>query len=297
MYFDNIKKKRRTRTIPFGYKLSGNYLLPISSEITSYENIKKEILLGKLSLRQASKKIENETGRKLSHSGLKIILNKDIPKWNESAKKARFLIRKKYLQKREFENEKIKEKNYLLKLELIKQKKKEAEREKSLKPKQCKICGNIKKYFDFKGYGRGPLKNYCKVCYKKLLEKNPEIYMICRRCKKNKNISKFIGLDFFKAYQYRICLICERERRKEWILKNPEKSKIIRNRYLTKNRVILNKKQLEYQRKNKDKLSTVRLKNYKLLRKDIKNYSKYLINKRRKKLFESEIRKEDYEKW
>ncbi len=275
MYFDNIKKKRRSRTIPFGYKLSGNYLLPISSEITSFKNAKKLILLGRLSLRQASKKIENETGRTISHIGLKLILSKEFPNWNEVAKKSRLSIKKK----------------------LIEKKKIEAERQKSRKLKQCKICRKVKEYKYFRGYSKKSLKECCNVCYKKLLEKNSQIYLICGRCKKNKNIIEFTGSDFLKAYKYKFCKSCAKEASNKWRFENPEKIKISRNRHYEKKRESLKQKPLEYQINYKKKLSSIRTKKYIALKKDKKKYSEHLLKKRKFKLFENELTKQDYEKW
>ncbi|OUX42482.1 hypothetical protein CBE37_03135 [bacterium TMED277] len=275
MYFDNKKKRRRSRTIPFGYKLSGNNLLPISSEINSYENVKKLILSGNLSLRLASKKIKKETGRKLSHIGLKIILSKDIPNWNEEAKKSRLLIKKKLIQGKIIE----------------------AQKEKSRKLKQCKICRKIKKYKYFRGYSIGYVKDYCNDCYKKLLEKNSQIYLVCGRCKKNKNIIQFTGSDFLKAYKYKFCKICAKEASNKWRFENPKKIKISRIRHYEKKRESFKQKPLEYQRNYQKKLSTIRKKKYKALKKNKKKYSEHLLNKRKLKLFESELTKQDYEKW
>ena len=73
-----IKIDRKTSTIPFGYKLSVDQkiLLPINKELRELDNVKKEVLKGNISLRKASIILFNRTGRKISHVGLRKILDK-----------------------------------------------------------------------------------------------------------------------------------------------------------------------------------------------------------------------------
>lgn len=237
MVFNKRKKRRSGSTIPFGYKLNGNYLFAVTNEINSYQNVKKLILSGKLSLREAAKKIEKETNRKLSHAGLSKILGSDVFNWQKITTKSRLLIKEKNIKQKKLREKRIKEEKYFFKLNKIKQKKLEEEKNKSLKPKQCKICGFIKKYSDFRGYGSrsGRLTNYCNNCYKKLLDKKCVFHMICRRCDKKKNINKFVGTNYFNAYKYRICKSCEIERDKKWRLNNPDKIRKIIKKYRAKN--------------------------------------------------------------
>ena len=89
----NYKKKRRARTIPFGYKLSGNYLIPINLQLVAFEKIKKEILSGVLSPRKASQKLEIITKRKISHIGIRKRLDKEYPNWREKVKASHILIK------------------------------------------------------------------------------------------------------------------------------------------------------------------------------------------------------------
>ena len=73
-----IKIDRKTSTIPFGYKLSTdlNILLPINKELRELDNVKNEVLMGNISLRKASIILYNKTGRKISHVGIRKILDK-----------------------------------------------------------------------------------------------------------------------------------------------------------------------------------------------------------------------------
>ena len=70
--------KRKTSTIPFGYKEASEkgFLEPIPEQIKELEETKKHILNGSLSLRGASEQLEHKTGRKISYVGLKKIVDK-----------------------------------------------------------------------------------------------------------------------------------------------------------------------------------------------------------------------------
>tara|TARA_Y100000310_G_scaffold73661_1_gene69775 strand:- start:8 stop:334 length:327 start_codon:yes stop_codon:yes gene_type:complete len=63
--------KRKARTIPFGYKIdeTGDYLIPIDSELQALEQAK--IYLKTCSYREVAKWLYKKTGRYLSHVGLK----------------------------------------------------------------------------------------------------------------------------------------------------------------------------------------------------------------------------------
>ena len=65
--------KRKTSTIPFGYKESDEkgFLEPIPEQLQELEETKKHIMNGSLSLRGASEQLEHKTGRKISYVGLK----------------------------------------------------------------------------------------------------------------------------------------------------------------------------------------------------------------------------------
>ena len=69
--------KRKSSTIPFGYKLSENdssYLEKIPEQLEVLEEIKPLIRDRSISLREGSNWILYKTGRPLSHMGLKKIV-------------------------------------------------------------------------------------------------------------------------------------------------------------------------------------------------------------------------------
>tara|TARA_A100000172_G_C2951681_1_gene79277 strand:+ start:301 stop:528 length:228 start_codon:yes stop_codon:yes gene_type:complete len=71
--------RRTTSTIPFGYKLNINNtseLLEVPEEKEALNKILPMIKNKTLSLREGSAWIEYETGRPLSHMGLRRIANK-----------------------------------------------------------------------------------------------------------------------------------------------------------------------------------------------------------------------------
>ena len=72
--------KRKSSTIPFGYKLSEEdsaYLEEIPEQLKVLEEIKPLIKDQSISLREGSMCIEHKTGRKLSHMGLKKIVDNE----------------------------------------------------------------------------------------------------------------------------------------------------------------------------------------------------------------------------
>mgnify|MGYP003973065965 FL=1 len=71
--------RRSSSTIPFGYTLDeGNteLLTPVPEELEALDKVSKLISDKALSLREGALWLEYETGRKLSHMGLKKIVDK-----------------------------------------------------------------------------------------------------------------------------------------------------------------------------------------------------------------------------
>ena len=71
------KIKRKARTIPFGYKVddTGNYLIPIESELEALEKAKE--YLKTCSLREVAIWLTRKTGRYISYVGLKKRVKRD----------------------------------------------------------------------------------------------------------------------------------------------------------------------------------------------------------------------------
>ena len=70
-------KRRTSSTIPFGYKLTeDNFLEEIPEEQKALNKIIPLIKTNSISLREGATWIEYETGRYLSHMGLKKIADK-----------------------------------------------------------------------------------------------------------------------------------------------------------------------------------------------------------------------------
>lgn len=71
-----MQKRRSSSTIPFGYELAqdNKTLKPIESELESLKSIAKLVQDEVLSLREGSLWLQTETGRSLSHTGLKKII-------------------------------------------------------------------------------------------------------------------------------------------------------------------------------------------------------------------------------
>ena len=70
--------KKKSVTIPFGYKLSSieGYLEPIESELKILNKYIQSVINQEYSLRKAAELITEETGRKISHVGLSQIVQK-----------------------------------------------------------------------------------------------------------------------------------------------------------------------------------------------------------------------------
>ena len=75
----DLKRRRKSSTIPFGYELSeddDHYLEPIDKQLEALEAVEEMIVNEELSLRDGCYWLENYTGRKLSPAGLKKIIDK-----------------------------------------------------------------------------------------------------------------------------------------------------------------------------------------------------------------------------
>lgn len=71
-----MQKRRSSSTIPFGYELAedNQTLLPIDSQLDTLRDMVELVKNKELSLREASVWIQHETGRSLSHVGLRKII-------------------------------------------------------------------------------------------------------------------------------------------------------------------------------------------------------------------------------
>jgi|TARA_R110000851_G_scaffold217708_1_gene370636 hypothetical protein len=73
--------RRSSSTIPFGYELDKNnpeMLTPLADQLEALKKVLPMIRDSSLSLREGSLWLEHETGRKLSHMGLKKIAAKRL---------------------------------------------------------------------------------------------------------------------------------------------------------------------------------------------------------------------------
>ena len=73
--------RRSSSTIPFGYELdekNPEMLTPLADQLEALEKVLPMIRDSSLSLREGSLWLEHETGRKLSHMGLKKIAAKRL---------------------------------------------------------------------------------------------------------------------------------------------------------------------------------------------------------------------------
>jgi hypothetical protein len=78
--------RRRSSTIPYGYKLKEDKTLePIEKEIKALDDAKEGVKAGAFSLRGAVEIMESQTGRRLSAMGLKKIIDKDSSKQKPTA--------------------------------------------------------------------------------------------------------------------------------------------------------------------------------------------------------------------
>ena len=72
-----MRIKRKTSTIPFGYKLDeddNRYLLSVDEELDALESILPMVVSKSLSLREGALWLSHKTGRPISHQGLDKIL-------------------------------------------------------------------------------------------------------------------------------------------------------------------------------------------------------------------------------
>jgi hypothetical protein len=72
-------KRRTSSTIPFGYKLSEEnktYLEPIEEELKALNKVVPLVKNKVLSLREGAMWLEYDTGRSISHTGLKKIADR-----------------------------------------------------------------------------------------------------------------------------------------------------------------------------------------------------------------------------
>ena len=67
--------KRKARTIPFGYKLSEDtdYIEPVQEELDALEEAKE--YLNNCSYREVARWVTQKTGRTITHTGLKKIID------------------------------------------------------------------------------------------------------------------------------------------------------------------------------------------------------------------------------
>ena len=75
-----MSRRKLSSTIPFGYKVSGEnpaLLEEIPEQTEALEDIKELLRLKALSLREGSLWLEHRTGRKLSHAGLKKMMDNE----------------------------------------------------------------------------------------------------------------------------------------------------------------------------------------------------------------------------
>jgi len=71
-----MQKRRASSTIPFGYELAEDdvTLVPVDKQLDTLRDMVELVKNKELSLREASLWIEYETGRSLSHVGLRKII-------------------------------------------------------------------------------------------------------------------------------------------------------------------------------------------------------------------------------
>ena len=68
--------KRKARVIPFGYKLADdtNYIEPVQEELDALEEAKQ--YLNNCSYREVARWLSQKTGRSITHTGLRKIIDK-----------------------------------------------------------------------------------------------------------------------------------------------------------------------------------------------------------------------------
>ena len=72
-----MRRQRSSSTIPFGYELNedNKTLKPIDTQLDTLKVVASMVKDDLLSLREGSQWIEHKTGRSLSHTGLKKIID------------------------------------------------------------------------------------------------------------------------------------------------------------------------------------------------------------------------------
>ena len=72
-------KRRKSSTIPFGYSLSEDpkFIEEVPKELEALNDIKPLIKDRSISLREGANWLQYETGRKISHMGLKKIVDNE----------------------------------------------------------------------------------------------------------------------------------------------------------------------------------------------------------------------------
>ena len=75
-YLPKMLLKRKARTIPFGYKLADDpdYIEPVQSELDALKEAKE--YLNNCSYREVARWLTQKTGRSITHTGLKKIIDK-----------------------------------------------------------------------------------------------------------------------------------------------------------------------------------------------------------------------------
>ena len=75
-YLPKMLLKRKARTIPFGYKLADDpdYIEPVQEELDALEEAKQ--YLNNCSYREVARWLTQKTGRSITHTGLKKIVDK-----------------------------------------------------------------------------------------------------------------------------------------------------------------------------------------------------------------------------
>lgn len=70
----HMKKKKRNRLTPFGYKedpLNSSYLLPISEDLETLKDVEESVVAGFINSREGSEWLHYKTGKSISERGLR----------------------------------------------------------------------------------------------------------------------------------------------------------------------------------------------------------------------------------
>ena len=227
--------KKKGRTIPFGYKSYNNtkLLYPISSQLKILNDTLIEIKNGKLSIRNASKTLEQKTNRYLSHPGLLKIMNRKFPGWQVIANKEKLKIKNEKIKYKKLLNLKIKEEKEIERIRLRELKK--------IKYHNCTLCNEKRLISEFK---KNKAK-YCDKCKIIIINKDPNLYLKCLICKKKKNFLEFTGSKGHNIYQTKTCNPCFRSYHRLWNKNNRDKrlkinrkSKLFSDQDINKNKTL-----------------------------------------------------------